>query len=243
MSYRIRLALAIFMATCIVFIANAANNVPFATFGGTRTVFKTTDTGGVHVPHVNVDIAADTGGVSNADDVANGTGFGRVQAFNYVYDGAAWDRASPVGTSNAGVTISTNVPGFQGVTGGVPVPVVLSSEYPSGATAISATATGTTAATTATLAAAANKTTYICGLSIRANATAAATGNATVTGTVTATLNYTQWTAPAASGIGIIERTFTPCLPASAVNTAIAVISAAPGVGGVVSVTSSGYQL
>lgn len=36
-------------------LAWAVNNAPFATFGGTRTVFKTTDTAGVHVPHVNVD--------------------------------------------------------------------------------------------------------------------------------------------------------------------------------------------
>jgi hypothetical protein len=105
-----------------------------------------------------------------------------------------------------------------------------------------ASATGTTAATTATLATAAATTTYICGFSIRANATAAATGNATVTGTITGTLNFTQWTAPLASGLGVTEETFTPCIPASAVNTSIAVVSAAPGTGGVVSVSAWGYQ-
>jgi len=105
-----------------------------------------------------------------------------------------------------------------------------------------ASATGTTAATTATLATSASTTTYICGFSIRANATAAATGNATVTGTITGTLNYTQWTAPNASGLGVTEEIFTPCIPASAANTSIAVVSAAPGTGGVVSVTAWGYQ-
>lgn len=106
-----------------------------------------------------------------------------------------------------------------------------------------ASATGTTGATTATLAGAASVTTYICGFSIRANATAAATGNATVTGTISATMNFTQWTAPNASGVGVTEEIFSPCIPASGANTSIAVVSAAPGSGGVVSVTAWGYKL
>jgi hypothetical protein len=117
------------------------------------------------------------------------------------------------------------------------------SQYPGTAVPYTASATGTTTATTATLAGAASVTTYICGFSIRANATAAATGNATVTGTITGTLNYTQWTAPLASGLGVVEQIFTPCVPASATNTSIAVVSAAPGAGGVVSVTAWGYKL
>lgn len=114
---------------------------------------------------------------------------------------------------------------------------------PAGSTPITASTTGTTAATTATLAANATLHTYICWLSIRANATAAATGNATVTGTVTGTLNFTQWTAPLASGLGVTEMVFNPCIISSAVNTAIAVVSAAPGSGGTVSVSAGGYQL
>lgn len=117
------------------------------------------------------------------------------------------------------------------------------SQYPAGSTPVTASATGTTAATTATLATGASITTYLCGFSIRANATAAATGNSTVTGTVTGTLNFTQWTAPNASGIGVTEMVFNPCIPASAVNTGIAVISAAPGTSGVVSSTAWGYTL
>lgn len=124
-----------------------------------------------------------------------------------------------------------------------PLPVNQAGPYPIGAVPYTATATGTTGATTATLAGAASVTTYICGFSIRANATAAATGNATVTGVITATLNFTQWTAPNASGLGVTEMIFSPCVPASAANTSIAVVSAAPGTGGVVSVTSWGYKL
>lgn len=114
---------------------------------------------------------------------------------------------------------------------------------PARAVPITASATGTTGATTATLPAATSQTTYLCGFAIRAVATAAATGNATVTGVVTGTMNFTQWTAPAASGIGLVDHTFNPCIAGSSINQAIAVVSAAPGTAGVVSVSAWGYQL
>jgi hypothetical protein len=150
--------------------------------------------------------------------------------------------AGTIATGTAG-TPSAVVLSVQGVSGGTAQPVIQSSQYPVAAVPYTATATGTTGATTATLTGAASVTTYICGFSIRANATAAVTGNATVTGVITATLNFTQWTAPAASGLGITEMIFAPCIPASAANTSIAVVSAAPGTGGVVSVTAWGYKL
>lgn len=127
---------------------------------------------------------------------------------------------------------------------GVLAAPVASVGYPAGASPITASATGTTAATSATLAATAGKTTYLCGFSIRANATAAATGEASVTGTITGTMNFLQWTAPLASGIGTVEPHIGQnCIPASSTNTAIVVTSAAPGAGGTVSVTVWGYQL
>ena len=154
--------------------------------------------------------------------------------------------------SGAVATTVANVNANGSATSANSSPVVIASDqaiipvapnaYPASSTPITATATGTTAATTATMAATASVTNYLCGLSIRANATAAATGNATVTGTITGTINFTQWTAPAASGLGVIEEVFIPCVPASATNTAIAVISAAPGTGGIVSVTAWGYR-
>jgi hypothetical protein len=115
--------------------------------------------------------------------------------------------------------------------------------YPIGATPVTASATGTTSATVATLPAVAGQTTYLCGFSIRANATAAATGNATVTGTITGTLNFTQFTAALASAIGITEPTIGPaCIPASAANTAITITSAGNAGGGTISVTAWGFQ-
>jgi hypothetical protein len=112
---------------------------------------------------------------------------------------------------------------------------------PVGSTPVTASATGTTAATTATLPAAAGVTTYICGFSIDANATAAIAGNATVTGTVSGTLNFTQ-PVGATPAVGALNRIFNICIPASAPNTAIAVNSIAPGTAGVVSVSAWGFQ-
>lgn len=117
------------------------------------------------------------------------------------------------------------------------------SQYPAGATPLTASATGTTGATTATLAGTSGKTTYICGYSIRANANAATTVTNTITGVITATLSSIMWVAPAASGIGIDEQIFSPCIPASATNTPIAIVSGAPGTGGAVSSKGWGYQL
>lgn len=113
---------------------------------------------------------------------------------------------------------------------------------PPGAQPITISAVGTTGVVTATLPASTSMTTYICGFSIRSNATAALTGNATVTGTVSGTLNFTQWVAPTASGVGIVEPPFLICLPGSSINTAIAVNSIAAGTAGVTSVTAWGYQ-
>lgn len=157
---------------------------------------------------------------------------------------------SPNNTANVLVT-NTNANGS--ATSANSSPVVIASDqgvipvaptpYPATAVPITASATGTTGATTATLTNVSGHKTYICGFSIRANATAAATGNSTVTGVITGTMNFTQWTAPTASGIGVTEETFSPCIPASAVNISIAVVSAAPGTGGVVSVSAWGYSI
>ena len=113
--------------------------------------------------------------------------------------------------------------------------------FPLNAVPITASATGTTAATTATLAATNGKFTYICGFDIGSTATAAAAGNATVTGTNTGTMNFEMGTGVSPAVVRITEN-FAPCIPGNAVNTAIAVVSAAPGAGGVVSVTAWGYQ-
>ena len=143
------------------------------------------------------------------------------------------EAATPLATSTLQTAANTKLDTLIAQTSG---------QLPYGATSVTASATGTTAATTATLPAVSGKTNYLCGFSIRANATAAATGDATVTGAVSGTLHFTQWTAPLASGIGVTSAdTSGMCIAASAVNTAISVVSAAPGSGGTVSVSVWGY--
>lgn len=144
-------------------------------------------------------------------------------------------RSTAVTSGTVNVLISPSAFPFSPTTSEVP--------YPTSAVPVTISAVGTTGVTTATLPAVANKTTYITGFSILANATAAVTGNATIVGTISGTMNFTQFVAPVASGIGNVSATFSPAVPASTTNTAIVVNSIAPGAGGVVSVTAWGYQL
>lgn len=113
--------------------------------------------------------------------------------------------------------------------------------FVSNATPVQASTTGTIAATTATLPASATQFTYICGFSINSTATAAAAGNATITGVKSGTLNYEMGTGTAPAVV-VTTQSYAPCLPSSAINTSIAVVSAAPGTGGVISVTAWGFQ-
>jgi hypothetical protein len=109
-------------------------------------------------------------------------------------------------------------------------------------TPIAASANGTTVATVATLGAVAGKTTYLCGLSIRATATAATQGFATVTGTINGTMNFLESVTVTNAAVSSLDPHIAPtCIPASAPNTPIAVTSIAPGTGGLVSVNAWGY--
>lgn len=118
--------------------------------------------------------------------------------------------------------------------------VYTQSQFPPAAVPIQ-NSTTSSAGTITNLSADASNFNYICGFSIRANATAAATGNSTVSG-LTTTLNFLQWTAPLASGVGVNEQLFQPCQPSSAVNTAIAISPAFPGAGGTVTVSVWGFK-
>lgn len=120
--------------------------------------------------------------------------------------------------------------------------VTAGSPYPVGSTPVAASASGTTAATTATLPASLVTRTYICGFAIDSSATAVAVGNASITGVTGGTMNFNQPTQAAASGVGVLNRSFIPCLPTAGVNTAVVVTSAAAGAGGVVTVNVWGYQ-
>lgn len=140
-------------------------------------------------------------------------------------------------TDNAGV----HTPHVNVDTAGV------TSQYPVGATAITASSANVAnASAVATLAGVSAKTTYICGANITsAGSTAAAVVTPTIVGTITGTLNFTYATvagATLANAPYIVK--FAPCVPASAVNTAIVVTLPALGAGNTnATVNAHGYQL
>lgn len=146
---------------------------------------------------------------------------------------------NPVG---ALIPLVVDVNGNLCSTGGAPPAGSGTAGFPAGATPVTSSATGTTGAVVATLPAAAGKTTYICGFNATGNE--AATGAivaVTVAGTISGSLNYfiAHSVTPT---LGNLNNTFTPCVPSSAVNTAITVTSAADAAGTNVAVTAWGYQ-
>lgn len=121
-------------------------------------------------------------------------------------------------------------------------PVIEVSQYPSKASPVTASATGTTGATSATLPAISTRTTYICGFVITSGGTTSAlVQNATIAGTVSGTMNFTY--VDVSSGQGLLGVVFPQCIPASAKNVTIVVTAPAGGTGTVVAVSAWGYQL
>ena len=145
--------------------------------------------------------------------------------------------ATPFGT----VAHPFNVQGTVTDTGSV---LGFSSQYPATSVPETISATGTTTAFTATLpVGTALQTVYICGVEIDAAATAATAVVANITGTISGTLNFLEYVSAIASpgnGHAII---FSPCIPASAVNTPIVVHAGAAGTAGVAAISAWGYLL
>lgn len=113
---------------------------------------------------------------------------------------------------------------------------------PPTATSVQVSAGGTTAATPVAMPAVSAKTNFVCGFRIESQATSTATGAYTMAGILGGTMTGLMTTPAApAPGIGQITQNFTPCLPASAVNTAITLTSAAPGTGGLVQLWIWGF--
>lgn len=155
-----------------------------------------------------------------------------------------------IGTSIASGTANIALVGSQGVStimADNPIPVVPSSQLPLASTPITASATGSTGAISATLAAATAKTTYICGFSYQgSDATAAVAANIAVTGTVSGTMNFGYVALAAGAAVPQpppITQNFNPCVPSSAVNTAIVVTPPTLGAGATLATVSAwGYQ-
>lgn len=114
--------------------------------------------------------------------------------------------------------------------------------FTSAQTPVSISANGTTAAVTATMAAVANKTNWMCGFSVRAAATAATTGAVTITGILGGTMTFEEYVSPIATGMTPVEPPLGHvCISGSAVNTAIVLTAPAAGTGGITSANIWGY--
>lgn len=107
-------------------------------------------------------------------------------------------------------------------------------------TPLTASATGTTGAFSATLTGVTGKWTYICGFTMTSGGTTAATlGNATVTGTISGTMNFTY--VYVSSGQGLLGIAFPGCISSSATGTNIVVNMPAGGAGTTAAITAWGY--
>ena len=159
---------------------------------------------------------------------------------------AAFFFALPAGAQTvgcAGPTGGNCVPTVAFTTAGVvsttnPIPV---NANPSATTTITGNAAGTTGAVVGTLAAVAGKTTYICGFNISAIGGTATVGPVTVAGLIGSSQVY-QLPVNATAGQVLVTQTFTPCIQASAQNTAITITTTANGTATAVDVNSWGFQ-
>lgn len=122
-----------------------------------------------------------------------------------------------------------------------PLPVSPSA-FPTGAAPITGNAAGSTSAVVGTLAAAAAKTTYICGFNVQAIGGTATVGPITVAGLKGSSQVYQTDVNSATVGKTVAAASFSPCIPASAVNTAITITTTADGTATAVDVNSWGYQ-
>jgi hypothetical protein len=180
---------------------------------------------------------------------SNGDGFCQYN-FNMAQVGGT-ATATGSGATSAGTqrfVLATDSPGIVTLgpaTVANSLPNVLSSQYPVNATtttptAITGNSTGTTGAVVGTLSGVASVTTFICGFNVSATGGTAAIGPITVAGLVGSSMVFQFFST--ATGANLTQ-TFNPCIPASAVNTAITVTTTADGTATAVDVNSWGYRL
>jgi len=118
----------------------------------------------------------------------------------------------------------------------------LANQYPAQATPITGNSTGATGAIVGTLAAAANRTTYICGFNVQAIGGTSTVGPIVVAGLIGSSQTYQTDVNSATVGKEVAKGNFNPCIPASAVNTAITITTTADGTASAVDVNAWGYQ-
>lgn len=165
--------------------------------------------------------------------------------FFYATGALAADTQQVVANCGTPTGLSYPVPGLGSVTintNGQLCGSVATTPTPGGGTAITGNAAGTTGAVVGTLAGVAGKTTYICGFNVSAIGGTATVGPITVAGLVGSSQVY-QVPVNSTAGAILATQTFSPCIPASAANTAITVTTTANGTATAVDVNSWGFQL
>jgi hypothetical protein len=116
-----------------------------------------------------------------------------------------------------------------GAAGARPLPSVLLNTpnvVPQQPQVVTAIATGTTGAVTATFTLVPGKTLYICGVDVSTIGGTAESSPVTITGLLGGTFTY-QLPVNATGGQIPLSRTYTPCIPAASPSTAIAVVTTA----------------
>jgi hypothetical protein len=101
-------------------------------------------------------------------------------------------------------------------------------------------AAGTTGIVTATMAAVAGKTNYLCGVEVDVVGGTAAVSPMSLTGVLGGTITYQGFLSAAAPGL-VFTRNYSPCLAASAANIAIALATTADGTATSVTVILWGF--
>lgn len=138
-----------------------------------------------------------------------------------------------------GTQSTQGVPSCESVAETSPLPTVNSS--PGGG--ITGNAAGSTGAVVGTLAASTTgKTTFICGFNVQAIGGTATVGPITVAGLVGSSQVYQTDVNSATVGKTVASANFSPCISASAANTAITITTTANGTATAVNVNSWGFQ-
>lgn len=177
---------------------------------------------------------------------ATGAAGANVQGLSIVAPSVA-----PVTATNTAVVVdlrpdSPGIITLGPVTTATSLSAVNNSQYPVNSVTTTPTpktgnATGTTGAVVGTLGAVASVTNYICGFNVSAIGGTAAVGPVTIAGLIGSSQVY-QAVSSVAGGV-VLREQFSPCIPASAANTAITVTTTADGTASAVDVNSWGYQL
>lgn len=154
--------------------------------------------------------------------------------------------AVATGTVNVRISISAFPTAFGGLEAGVPTDkngtqadftlptlVVSSQQKPNGATQAGASAAASNSINTATMTAQSGKTNYVCQVTFTADGSTTGLAVApTITGLLGGTRTFAfNFPAGVAVGAPSLVMNFSPCLPASATNTAISAILPAGGTG------------